>query len=179
MGLWANIDGYFEDSHGKYEKDALVAPEPVRQRARSEYGNNRERPQAENGRETHNPEPIGERLCRRHGFKWRRLRMVSVPSTGDVCIGVFAAFVVAIGVYGIIIMFEFTDGASSIEVKSAKLAMVGDGQTSDIVHGNIVFVVDKYARLLLAGDVQEVELLMSDGNTSRIAGKDGSRIIQL
>ena len=103
--------------------------------------------------------------------------MVSVPSTGDMCIGVFAAFVVAIGVYGIIIMFEFTDGASSIEVKSAKLAMVGDGQTSDIVHGNIVFVVDKYARLLLAGDVQEVELLMSDGNTSRIAVKDGSRII--
>ena len=42
MGLWANIGGYFEDSHGKYEKDALVAPEPVRQRARSKYGNNRD-----------------------------------------------------------------------------------------------------------------------------------------
>ena len=90
---------------------------------------------------------------------------------------VLIAFTVFAGVYGIIITFEFTDGASSIEVKSAQLAMVGDGQTSDTVHGNIVFVVDKNARLLLAGDVQEVELLWWDSSTDRIAVKDGAYLI--
>ena len=41
MGLWASIGGFFEDSH-KYEKDALVTLERVRQRVRSKYGNNRD-----------------------------------------------------------------------------------------------------------------------------------------
>ena len=93
------------------------------------------------------------------------------------CALLLVVIVAIIIVYGIIITFEFTDGASSIEVKSAQLAMVGDGQTSDIVHGNIVFVVDKNARLLLAGDVQEAELLWRDSSTDRIAVKDGAYLI--
>ena len=107
----------------------------------------------------------------------RRLRMVSKPSVGEVYIFSMIAIVAIFVVAGIILNFERTHGVSSIEVKSVELAMVGDGQTSDTVHANIVFTVDKTARLLLAGDVLEVELPLSGNGIDRIAVKDGAYII--
>ena len=125
---------------------------------------------------SHNPESVGELHCR-HVSNGRRLRTVSTPPASAVVMLLLIAFVAIMGVYAIIIFFESTYGVSSIEVKSVRLAMVGDDKTSDTVHGNIIFTVDKRANLLLTGDVWEVELLWSDSRIDPIAVKDGVSII--
>ena len=107
----------------------------------------------------------------------RRLRMVSKPSFGEVYIFSMIAIMVFVVAGSLIIYFDQTYGISLIDVKLAKLSMVGDGQTSDTVHANMVFTVDKTARLLLAGDVLEVELPWSGSGIDRIALKDGAYII--
>ena len=87
------------------------------------------------------------------------------------------AFIVIVVVVAIIIDFELAHGVSSIDVKLVKLSMIGDGQTSDIVHCNMVFTVDKMARLLLTGDVREVDLIWSERTIDRIVVNDGVSII--
>ena len=103
--------------------------------------------------------------------------MVSKPSFGEVYIFSMIAIMVIVVAGSLIIYFDQTYGISLIDVKLAKLSMVGDGQTSDTVHANIVFTVDKTARLLLTGDVLEVELPWSGSSIDRIALKDGAYII--
>ena len=63
------------------------------------------------------------------------------------------ALLVIVVSFAIMFGFDFTYGDTSIDVKLIELVIVGDGQTSDIVHGNIIFTVDKRSKLLLTGDV--------------------------
>ena len=103
--------------------------------------------------------------------------MVSTPDGGTVFVlSTIALLVIAVS-YAIISGFESIYGDASIEVKLAELVMVGNGQTSDTVHGNIIFTVDKTVNLLLAGDVREVELSWSGSAIDYIAVKDGAYII--
>ena len=112
-----------------------------------------------------------------HISNGRRLRMFSMPDAGTVVLFSAIALLVIVVVVSIIIYFEFTYGVTSINVKLIELVIVGDGQTSDTVHGNIVFTVDKRVKLLLAGDVWELDMLWSDSKIDTIAVKDRVSLI--
>ena len=112
-----------------------------------------------------------------HVSNRRRLRMVSMPDAGTVALFSVIALLVIVVSFAIMFGFDFTYGDTSIDVKLIELVIVGDGQTSDIVHGNIIFTVDKRSKLLLTGDVWEVNMLWSDSKIDTIAVKDGVSLI--
>ena len=103
--------------------------------------------------------------------------MVSMPDAGTVILFSLIAVLVIVVSFAIMFGFDFTYGDTSIDVKLIELVIVGDGQTSDIVHSNIIFTVDKRSKLLLTGDVWEVNMLWSDSRIDIIAINDGESII--
>ena len=78
-------------------------------------------------------------------------------------IAVLAGISIATLIMSGVIVYEINNSVSNLEVKQIWLMPAHDGAEFNIVQGEILMTVDRYVKIVLAGDIMETRFSSYDG----------------